>query len=102
MHDHHMVVAARNTNHIWPAAVITSLALLVTASFAFSAASASQDAQAAALQKQNANRADVDRIVQQLNRIEATLSETRDAVTTKPTARQILDNMNGLPTTGNR
>src|SRR5690349_8895228 len=58
-HDHHMIVAARNTAHIWPAAVITSLALLVTASFAFSAVNASQDERVAALQKQAANRADV-------------------------------------------
>jgi len=102
MHDHHMVVAARNTSHIWPAAVITSLALLVTGSLAFSSVQASQDAKTAALEKQTANRADVDRIVQQLNRIEAIVAETRDAVKGQPTPRQMMDGMNGLPTAGDK
>ncbi|HVM91101.1 MAG TPA: hypothetical protein VMU11_04375 [Verrucomicrobiae bacterium] len=97
MQDHHMVVAARNTSHIWPAAVITSLALLVTGSLAFSSVQAAQDAKTAALEKQAANRADIDRIVQQLNRIEAIVTETRDAVKTQPTPRQMMDGMNGLP-----
>lgn len=97
MHDHHMVVAARNSSHIWPAAVITSLALLVTGSLAFSSVQAAQDAKTAALEKQAANRADIDRIVQQLNRIEAIVAETRDAVKGQPSARQMMDGMNGLP-----
>jgi hypothetical protein len=100
MHDHHMVVAARNTSHIWPAAVITSLALLVTGSLAFSSVQAAQDARTAALEKQAANRADIDRIVQQLNRIEAIVTETRDAVKGQPTPREMMDGMNGLPVPG--
>jgi hypothetical protein len=102
INDHHMLVAARNTSHIWPAAVITSLALLITGSLAFSSVQASQDAKTAALTKQAANRADIDRIVQQLNRIEAIVTETRDAVKGQPTPRQMMDGMNGLPTSTTR
>ncbi len=95
MHDHHMIVAARATSHIWPAAVITSLALLVTGTVAFSGVNAGVDSNTRALQKQAANRSDIERIVQQLNRIERALADQNTAP--EPTAREIMDKMNGLP-----
>jgi hypothetical protein len=70
LHDHHVIRASRGTTHIWQAAVITSLALLVTGTVAFYSVDAAQDQRAAALQKQAANRADTQKIVEQLNRIE--------------------------------
>ncbi len=97
MHDHHMIAAARGTMHIWPAAVITSLALLVTATVAFTSVNASQDQRVQALQKQAANRADIDKIVQQLNRIEGIVTETRDAVKGTTTAKDMLRKAGGLP-----
>lgn len=82
LHDHHMIRASRGTTHIWPAAVITSLALLVTGTVAFYSVNAAEDERTAALQRQGANRADVQKIVEQLNRIERMTSDI--LLTVKP------------------
>jgi hypothetical protein len=71
LQDHHMITASRGTTHIWPAAVITSLALLVTGSVAFYSVDASQSERSSALQEQTANRADIAKLEAQLNRIES-------------------------------
>lgn len=82
VHDHHMINAARGTTHIWPAAIITSLALLVTGTVAFYSVDAAQDEQTAALQKQAANRADIERIMERLDKIERMTADI--LVTVKP------------------
>ncbi|MEK7473575.1 MAG: hypothetical protein AAB668_02520 [Patescibacteria group bacterium] len=82
MHDHHMISAARGTMHIWPAAIITSLALLVTGTVAFYSVDAAQDKRTAALQKQAANRADIEKIMERLDKIERMTSDI--LVTVKP------------------
>jgi hypothetical protein len=82
VHDHHVISAARGTTHIWPAAIITSLALLVTASVAFYSVDAAQDERTAALQKQTANRADIEKIMERLDKIERMTADI--LVTVKP------------------
>lgn len=82
VHDHHMIRAARGTTHIWPAAIITSLALLVTASVAIYSADAAQDQRARAMQKQAATRADVEKIMERLDKLERMTTDI--LVTVKP------------------
>lgn len=98
LHDHHMVRASRGTTHIWPAAVITSLALLVTGSVAFYSVNASQDERTAILQKQAANRADVERIVEQLNRIERMTAEVLKTIKPAPSAEDLMKKMDNRAT----
>ncbi|MCR4256637.1 MAG: hypothetical protein NUW08_02945 [Candidatus Uhrbacteria bacterium] len=77
-----MISAARGTTHIWPAAIITSLAVLVTASVAFYSADASQDQREAALRKQAASRADIEKIIERLDKLEGMTADI--LVTVKP------------------
>lgn len=76
--DHHVTHLADASLHIWPAAVVTGLALVVTGAIAFQSVRAESTKTAQQLQRQNANRADVARIIDQLNRIERVTTETRD------------------------
>lgn len=76
--DHHATHFAQASTHIWSAAVVTGLALVVTGTIAFQAANAESTQAARALQKQNANRADIAQVIEQLNRIERVSTETRD------------------------
>lgn len=82
VHDHHMIRAARGTTHIWPAAIITSLALLVTASVAFYSANAAESQRQSTLRKQAANRADIEKIMERLDKIERMTADI--LVTVKP------------------
>jgi hypothetical protein len=45
MRDHHIVHAARGISHVWSAAIITGLAVVVTGAIAFNAAQASSTSQ---------------------------------------------------------
>lgn len=93
LHDHHMIRASRGTTHIWPAAVITSLALLVTGTVAFYSVDAAQDQRSAALQKQAANRGDIQKIVEQLNRIERMTADILKTVKPEPSAEEMMKKM---------
>ncbi|MCK9360607.1 hypothetical protein M0Q28_00025 [Patescibacteria group bacterium] len=93
LHDHHMITAARGTTHIWPAAVITSLALLVTGTVAFYSVDAAQDQRTSALQKQAANRADIQKLTEQMNRIERMTTDILKTVKPEPTAEAMLKKM---------
>ncbi len=95
LHDHHMITASRGTTHIWPAAVITSLALLVTGTVAFYSVSAAEDQHTSALQKQAANRADIERVVEQLNRIERMTADILKTVKPEPSAEDMMKKMDG-------
>jgi hypothetical protein len=90
LQDHHMITASRGTTHIWPAAVITSLALLVTGSVAFYSVDASQSERTSALQEQTANRADIAKLEEQLNRIERMTSDILKTVKPEPTAKEMM------------
>lgn len=85
--DHHATHFAQASSHIWSAAVVTGLALVVTGSIAYQSVSAESTKAAKALQKQNANRADIAQVIEQLNRIERVSTETRDLLKgdTEPT-----------------
>lgn len=76
--DHHATHFAQASTHIWSAAVITGLALVVTGAIAYQSVKAESTKTAQTLQKQNANRADIAKVIDQLNRIERVSTETRD------------------------
>lgn len=90
MTDHHAFVAARASSHIWMAAVVTSLALVVTGAVAFNSASAEQSKRAQILSQQNANRDDISKLQEQLNRIERNTKQSLEALTKgqKPATQQ--------------
>jgi hypothetical protein len=88
-----MISAARGTTHIWPAAIITSLALIVTASVAFYSADASQDQRTKALQKQAASRADVQMLVERLDRLERITGDILVTVKPEVSAEELLGSM---------
>lgn len=94
LQDHHMIVAARGTTHIWPAAVITSLALLVTGSVAFYSVDAAQTERASALQKQAATRADIEKLTEQMNRIEALTTDILKEVKPELSAEDMIKKVN--------
>lgn len=85
--DHHATHFAQASTHIWSAAVVTGLALVVTGTIAYQTVSAESTQTARALQKQNANRADIAQVIEQLNRIERVSTETRNLLKgeTEPT-----------------
>ncbi len=93
VHDHHMISAARGTMHIWPAAIITSLAMLVTGSVAFYSVDAAQDERTAALQKQAANRADIEMIMDRLDEIERMTADILVTVKPQPSAEAMMQKM---------
>ncbi len=88
-----MISAARGTMHIWPAAIITSLALLVTGSVAFYSVDAAQDERTAALQKQAANRADIEMIMDRLDEIERMTADILVTVKPQPSAEAMMQKM---------
>lgn len=76
--DHYTNHLAKASVNIWSAAVVTGLALVVTGAIAYQSVSAASTKTAQQLQKQNANRADIAKVIDQLNRIERVSTETRD------------------------
>jgi hypothetical protein len=73
--DHHAFTASRGSTHIWAAALITSLALVVTGAVAFQSAEASQTKQAEAMTKQSATRADIAELKEMMRRIDGKLDK---------------------------
>lgn len=73
--DHHAFTASRGSTHIWAAAVITSLALVVTGTIAFQTADAQQTKRAEVLSGQNANRADIADLKDMMIRMNAKLDQ---------------------------
>jgi hypothetical protein len=73
--DHHAFTASRGSTHMWAAALITSLALVVTGAVAFQSVEAQQSAQAEALSRQNATRADVAELKELMRRIDGKLDK---------------------------
>jgi hypothetical protein len=101
--DHHSYTAARASSHIWGAALITSLALVVTGAVAFNSAEAGQTKKAQEMYRQNANRGDIEKIVTQLNRIERNTKETLEFLLkgqTPKTQAEIMDSTRPKPPTG--
>jgi len=76
LRDHYAWHAARGSEHIWAAAVTTGLALVLTGAIALTAAQAKQNEHDATLSSQNANRADIERIMNRLDRVERLVDET--------------------------
>lgn len=85
--DHHAMHFAQASTHIWSAAVVTGLALVVTGAIAYQSVKADSTKAAQVLQKQNANRADIAKVIEQLNRIERVTTETRDFLKGDTTAK---------------
>ncbi|MCE9586335.1 hypothetical protein K8R04_03385 [Candidatus Uhrbacteria bacterium] len=77
--DHHAYTASRGSTHIWAAALITSLALVVTGTVAFQSAEASQNKQAQILSKQSASRADIAELKEMMRRIDGKLDKVLGA-----------------------
>ena len=75
MRDHYAFHAARGVTHVWAAAVITGLALVMTGAVAYNAVDAKQSAKDEALARQNANRADIERLMSELKSIERVVRE---------------------------
>src|SRR5688500_1369972 len=73
--DHHDFTASRGSTHIWAAAMITSLALVVTGAVAFQSVEAAQTKQAEVLSKQNASRADIAELKEMMRRIDIKLDK---------------------------
>jgi hypothetical protein len=73
--DHHAFHAARGSTHIWAAALITSLALVVTGAVAFQSVEAAQTKKTEALAKQAATRADVAELKELMRRIDGKLDK---------------------------
>jgi Tfp pilus assembly protein PilN len=84
--DHHAFTASRGSTHIWAAALITSLALVVTGAVAFQSVEAAQTKQAEALTKQSATRADIAELKEMMRRIDAKLDKVMSATVGTPSA----------------
>ncbi|MCC7523139.1 hypothetical protein IT407_05095 [Candidatus Uhrbacteria bacterium] len=101
--DHHSYTAARASSHIWGAALITSLALVVTGAVAFNSVEAAQTKKAQEMYRQNANRGDIEKIITQLNRIERNTKETLEFLLkgqTPKSAEEVMDSTRPKPPTG--
>jgi hypothetical protein len=88
--DHHAFHAARGSTHIWAAALITSLALVVTGAVAFQSVEAAQTKQAEALTKQNASRADIAELKEMMRRIDIKLDKVMGATVSTPSSEEML------------
>ena len=77
LRDHHMLHAARGVTHIWAAAVVTGLAVVITGSVAFSSVQASADQQSNALRQQNPGQNDWARVMDRLSQVERALGEVK-------------------------
>lgn len=94
MRDHYAWHAARGSTHIWAAAVTTGLALVLTGAIAWQSVEAKQSDREAALRKQYASRADVERLMQKLNEVEKAVNETRDMIrkqAIQPSTEEVMD-----------
>lgn len=70
MRDHHAMHAARGSAHIWAAAVTTGLALVLTGAIAYNVVEAKQVERDVAIVNHTASQADVERIMQRLDKLE--------------------------------
>ena len=101
--DHHAHSASRGSTHIWAAALITSLALVVTGTVAFQSAQAGQAERAQALAKQNATRADIIQLKEMLGRMDAKLDKILNGNIPTATTEQMMEEImpkegSGIPT----
>jgi len=88
--DHHAFTASRGSTNIWAAALITSLALVVTGTVAFQSVEASQTKQAEALTKQTSTRADVAELKEMMRRMDAKLDKALNASVPAPTQDEMM------------
>ncbi len=94
LRDHFAMHAARGATHVWAAAVITGLSLVVTGALAFTVVEAKQSDRDAALARKNATRADIERIMNKLDEIEQVSKETRAILMRQfpaPTSQEVMD-----------
>lgn len=75
--DHHAYHAARGTNHVWAAAIVSGLAVVLTGAIAYSSVEASSvsTASTSAVVVQS----EVDRLVERLNTLEVQLRDVKTA-----------------------
>ncbi|MFA5935945.1 MAG: hypothetical protein WC787_03780 [Patescibacteria group bacterium] len=73
MRDHHIVHAARGISHIWSAAIITGLAIVLTGAIAFNSVEAQTDKS-----KTSATTSDVQALAKRLDRMEKMLKDVAD------------------------
>lgn len=88
--DHHAFTASRGSTHIWAAALITSLALVVTGTVAFQSVEASQTKRAEVLSKQTANRSDIAELKEMIRRTDAKIDQILNANVAKPSDAEML------------
>ena len=77
--DHHIYHAARASSHIWAAAIISGLAVVLTGVVAYSSVQASDAQQEATLQRNMATHEDVDQLFERISALEASLQTTKEA-----------------------
>lgn len=75
LRDHYAFHAARGATHVWAAAVITGLSLVITGALAYNVVEAKQGAREAALAKQTANRADVEKLMNRIEELETVIKQ---------------------------
>lgn len=88
--DHHMVKASHATSHIWPAAVISGLAVVLTGTIAYTSVQAASEQTNAANIAVVATREDIGQLIDRLQQLEISLQVVKQACTpvaTLPAAR---------------
>lgn len=73
--DHHVLHAARGSTHIWGAAIITGLAVVLTGTIAFSSVQAREGQEVRRMEAKS--RADVAKVVARLEMMEKALKELK-------------------------
>lgn len=77
MRDHHALHAARGVTHVWAAAIVTSLAVVVTGAVAMSSVEAKASAESLRLRQQAPGQSDWARVTERLAQVERALSEVK-------------------------
>lgn len=75
--DHHAYHAARGTNHVWAAAIVSGLAVVLTGAIAYSSVEASSVSMIAGAS--NVAQIQVDQLVERLNTLEVQLRDVKTA-----------------------
>lgn len=75
--DHHTMRAAHASSHIWAAAIVSGLAVVLTGVVAYSSVEASSTQQEAYVEE--TNRTDMDAMFERINSLEATIQSMKES-----------------------
>lgn len=79
--DHHIVKASHATSHIWAAAVISGLAVVLTGAIAYTSVQAESNQSPAAIQASTATHDDVNVLLDRIVQLQDEIEQTRKACT---------------------